>query len=129
MTSRKMWENVFTVTSRKLGAGVALPSARTTHPVQFRWRPYLGLDWGHTTLPGNSDERESMVLRIVPRVDDTFYALPLEEQSTHNYFVSGFEFDISENIGVGLTYKNGEPSPRFTRIETLGGVLSIRFGR
>jgi hypothetical protein len=146
-----MWENVFTVTSRKLGAGVALPSARTTHPVQFRWRPYLGLDWGHTTLPGNSEELESMVLRIVPRiraqlrfnaiaqalnitqvvlyVDDTFYALPLEEQSTHNYFVSGFEFDISENIGVGLTYKNGEPAPRFARIETIGGVLSIRFGR
>jgi hypothetical protein len=100
MISRKMWENVFTVTSRKLWRGRRAAVRLNDASGAVSMAPLF-----------NAIARALNIAQVFLYVDDTFYALPLEEQSTHNYFVSGFEFDISENIGVGLTYKNGEPSP------------------
>ncbi len=150
-TKKAMWENVLTPTSRTLGIGVGRPTADPKHVVQFWWRPYLGLDLGHTLRPGASAEIGSTVLRITPRVratlrfnalaralnvssailfaDNTLAAVPLEDDEAHNFFVSGFEVKVAPNIGVGVTYKNGRAAPTFTDIETLGGVLTISFGK
>ena len=150
-TKKVMWENVLTPTSRKLGIGVALPNADPKHAVQFWWRPYLGLDVGHTSKPGASAEIKSTILRITPRAratlrfnglaralnvasatlyaDSTFVTQPIEDDHTHNFFVSGFEIKVADNIGVGFTYKNGEAAPKFTHIETFAGMLTISFGK
>jgi len=44
-------------------------------------------------------------------------------------FSSGFTLQMTNNFGFGLTYKNGESAPKFKRVNTFGGVLTIRFGK
>lgn len=145
------FEGIFTPSLSNLYIG-APPSTDTNDKVQFRWRPYLGLDAGHTFRRGDSSETKNTILRLVPRAratlylnflrdalgiaetyvyaDDTFYFLPLEDgKRRHNFLVSGFNFDVSPNFGFGLTYKNGESAPKFKRVHTLGAVFTVRFGQ
>lgn len=139
----------FTPNSRKLAIGTARPEL-PSHPFQFQWRPFFQIDVGHTFRRGVSAETEDTILRLVPRVrarldlnflrqmlnmnsvaifaDDTFYYLPLENSKRHNnFFMSGIEFNFTPNLGFGLTYKNGRSAPKFQSINTLQGVLGIRF--
>lgn len=143
-------ETMLTPTFPALGIGI--PFGRSSSPLQFRWRPFLYLDVGRTFERGDSAEREDTVLRLTPRVrgtltlnflrramnlndtyvyfDDYFYYLPLEEaKKRHNMFSSGFSLQMTKNFGFGLTYKNGESAPKFKRVNTFGGVLTIRFGK
>jgi hypothetical protein len=143
-------ENMLTPTFPALGIGI--PFGRPSSPVQFRWRPFFYFDIGRTFERGDSEERKDTVLRLTPRVrgtltlnflrralnlndtflyfDDYFYYLPLEEtKKRRNMFSSGFSLQMTRNFGFGLTYKNGESAPRFRRVNTFGGVLTIRFGK
>jgi hypothetical protein len=120
----------------------------TPGSVQFRWRPFLGIDVGHTFKNGDSEEESGTVLRLMPRVraevfldfvayalnlpqvtlytDNTFFYLPLQDK-THNFLVAGLEFDVTENLSVVFTYKKGENSPKFEHTHTIGGSIGIKF--
>ena len=150
-TEKLMAEMVFTPTIRKLALGKAWPPAKEGRPpFQFLWRPFFGLDVGHTFEKGQSAETEETILRLKVRgrarlllnlvtqalrlhetsifIDNTFYYLPVEgRNNAHNFLVSGITFLITENISIGLTYKVGEEAPNFEQIETFGGTIGIRF--
>ena len=142
-------EFLITPNSYRLAMGAARPGL-PSKPLQFQWRPFFSVDAGHTFRRGNSEEREDTILRLVPRVrarvdlqflrqwlnmnevaifaDETFYYLPLENQrKRNNFFTSGIEFKFTPNVGFGLTYKNGRAAPKFEKINTLQGILGIRF--
>jgi hypothetical protein len=135
--------------SRLLAIGTA--TGQIESPVQFMWRPSFEFNAGHTLDKGNSNETGKTVLRLVPKVrltlytrglsrllkiansdfyvDNTFYYLPKDNlKKQHDFFTSGFELLFMKNFGFGLTYKNGESAPKFTRVNTFGGVLTVRFG-
>lgn len=142
-------EFLITPNSRRLAMGTAYPFS-PSKPLQFQWRPFFSLDAGHTFRRGVSEERENTILRLVPRVrarvdlhflrqmlnmnevfiyaDNTFYYLPLENQRKRNNFLtSGIEFNFTPNLGFGLTYENGRSAPKFEKINTLQGIVGIRF--
>lgn len=135
--------------SRKLAIGTA--TGQVESPFQFMWRPSFEFNAGHTFEGGDSAETGQTILRLVPQLrmtlytralsrflriadsylyaDNTFYYLPEDDlKKRHNYFTSGFEFLFIKNFGFGLTYKNGEKAPQFRRVNTFGGVLTVRFG-
>jgi hypothetical protein len=143
-------ENMVTPTFKSVGIGV--PFGRSSDPIQFRWRPYFYFDVGRSFKRGDSSETEDVVLRLTPRVrtvltlnflrralnlndsfifaDDFFYFLPLEKtKDRHNMLTSGFVLQVTKDFGFGLTYKSGEAAPKFKPVHTLGGVLTIRFGK
>ncbi len=144
------FEAFLTPTFPDLLIGVSTP-LDTASPFQFQWRPFLGVDVGRTIRRGSSDEIKNTVFRLTPRVtaklklnflnemlklnevylwvDNTFYYRPLEFKTKRNFFTSGLEFEVTNNLSFGLTYKNGESAPRFNRVNTLGGTFSIRFGK
>jgi len=144
------FEALFTPTLPDLAIGVSTP-LDTASPVQFRWRPFLGMSAGRTIRRGSSEEIKNNIFRLTPRVtaklklnflnehlklnevylwmDNTFYYLPLESKTKRNFFSSGLEFEVTDNLGFGLTYKNGESAPKFNRINTLGATVSIRFSK
>lgn len=119
-------------------------------PWQFRWRPFGGIDAGHTFDDGDSMETDDTVLRLVGRVraeiylnflrdplrvqdavlfvDNTYRFLPLEDgDDSFNYFVAGLSFRFNEYVGLEITYKNGEDAPLFDDIETFGVSIGVRF--
>ena len=143
-------ENMLTPTFPVLGIGI--PFGRSSDPVQFRWRPFFYFDVGRSFKTGASSETQDTVLRLTPRVrtiltlnflrralnlndtfiftDDFFYFLPLEKKKNrHNMFTSGFVLQVTKDFGFGLTYKQGESAPKFRPVHSLGGVLTVRFGR
>lgn len=148
--TRKLISRVyFSPSSRLLAIGTATGNVET--PVQFIWRPSFEFNAGHTFESGDSTETGQTVLRLVPKIrmtlytrklsrllkiansdfylENTFYYLPKDQRKkSHNFFTSGFELLFLKNFGFGLTYKNGESAPKFRRVNTFGGVLTVRFG-
>lgn len=144
------FEALFTPTLPDLFIGVSKP-LDTASPFQFRWRPFISIDAGRTIRRGSSNEVEENIFRLVPRataklklnflnealklnevylwMDETFYYLPLEAKKRRNFFTSGLEFEVTDNLGFGVTYKNGESAPKFNRVNTLGATISIRFSK
>ncbi|HEY9402002.1 MAG TPA: fibronectin type III domain-containing protein [Pyrinomonadaceae bacterium] len=144
------FEALFTPTLPDLFIGVSKP-LDTASPFQFRWRPFFSIDAGRTIRKGSSSEVKENIFRLIPRataklklnflnevlklndvylwMDETFYYLPLESKKRRNFFTSGLEFEVTDNLGFGLTYKNGESAPKFNRVNTLGATISIRFGK
>jgi hypothetical protein len=139
----------FSPSSRLLAIGTA--TGHPESPVQFVWRPSFEFNAGRTFETGDSAETGKTILRMVPKVrmtlytralsrllkvanssffvDNTFYYLPNDQlKKKHNFFTSGFELLFMKNFGFGLTYKNGESAPRFKRVNSFGGVLTVRFG-
>lgn len=142
-------EFYITPNSFALAIGTARPGD-PANPIQFQWRPSFRIDAGHTYRRGDSEETEETILRFVPRVrmrvdlqflrqwlnmrevaifaDDTFFYLPRENvRKRNNFFTSGIEFNFTENLGFGLTYKNGRSAPKFQKINTLQGIVGVRF--
>ncbi|MDH5662754.1 MAG: hypothetical protein OEY92_07140 [Elusimicrobiota bacterium] len=158
-TRKVIVESEFTPTMKALAIGVRLPEPRrgdnTTGrallpPVQFRWRPFFGLEGGITLEEGNSSEKKDTVLRLPVRVraevflnflkqtlgiqegilflDNIFVYLPLEDdKEMHNFLIVGLELRFTKNISAGFTYKDGEAAPVFNNIETFGASIGIRF--
>jgi hypothetical protein len=105
------------------------------------------VDGGRNIERGASRETERSVLRLLARaralllvkhfliardvvffLDDMFYHLPLQRgEDAFNYLVLGAEFPVSDNISFLLTYRVGEASPKFEKIETIGGSLGFKF--
>jgi hypothetical protein len=135
--------------SRLLAIGTA--TGHVERLGQFIWRPSFEFNAGHTFQKGDSAETGKTVLRLVPRVrmtlytrglsrllkiansdfyvENTFYYLPKDQmKKSHNFFSSGFELLFIKNFGFGVIYKNGESAPKFRRVNTFGGVLTVRFG-
>jgi len=142
-------EFLTTPNSFRLAIGTARPIS-PAKAIQFQWRPFFQVDVGHTFRKGNSAEKKDTILRLIPRaravfnlhflrrplnmddvnifIDDTFYRLPLEaDRKNHNFFQSGIEFNFTSNLGFGLTYKSGSSAPKFQKINTLEGIIGIRF--
>jgi hypothetical protein len=151
-TKKLMFEYLFTPTVVKIGIGQYLGKKRKTDPISFRWRPYFGLDAGHTFRRGDSELPEETIFRLVPRLrmefrlnfidwvlkshrtllyaDNTFYYLPLEDGvRTPNFFVTGLEIGFNKNVGLGFKYKNGKSAPKFEMVHTFGGEFTFRFGK
>lgn len=157
-TQKLTGELLFTPTLRRIALGKGWPPAlldpsgrvKRYPPLQFLWRPFIGLDVGHTVDKGESAETEDTVLRLIGRgraqillnffaqamglreasifVDNTFYFLPLEDKDdTHNFLVAGLQFQVTKDVTIGLTYKVGEEAPNFEKIETFGATIGIRF--
>jgi len=148
--TRKLASRIYvSPSSRKLAIGTA--TGHPDSPVQFVWRPSFEFNAGHTFEPGDSAETGKTILRMVPKVrmtlytralsrllkvansdifvDNTFYYLPNDLlKKRHNMFTSGFELLFLKNFGFGLTYKSGESAPKFKRVNSFGGVLTVRFG-
>ncbi len=139
-------------THTALSAYIGQFSGDPKDAVQFRWRPFFGLQLGRTYKRGQAALPEDTVLRLIPRVrlelklnrisqalkmqrtflflDNTFYYLPIERSSkSRNFFASGLEFDFTPNFGLSFNYKSGTPAPKFQRVNTFGGALTIRFGK
>ena len=149
-TKKAYFEALETPTA--LGAYIGQFSGDPKDAVQFRWRPFFGLQWGRTYKRGQAALPEDTVLRLIPRVrlelklnrisqalkiqrtflflDNTFYYLPIERSSkSRNFFASALEFDFTPNFGLSFNYKSGTPAPKFQRVNTFGGALTIRFGK
>jgi hypothetical protein len=147
---KKLSAEFFTTpNSFRLAIGTARP-INPVKPIQFQWRPSFRVDVGRTFLRGNSAERKDTIFRLVPRAravlnlqflrqalnmddvnifaDYTFYRLPLESgKKNFNFFTGGIEFNFTSNLGFGLTYKSGSSAPKFQKINTLEGIIGIRF--
>jgi len=120
------------------------------HPVQFRWQPYFGADLGgivsgsESTLGmGVADEswltqRTTVELKLnfleeysgikdVLLYADNSLHYAIRSQETFNHFEAGLNFKLSENVGFGIVYKNGEEAPSFVKEETIQGAFTIIF--
>jgi hypothetical protein len=116
--------------------------------LQFRWRPYVGLDAGGTVSDtpvavdqqsnlwlmarGRADLRFAFLVRtlnfsdFVAYVDDRIVYLT-ESGVGHNYLDTGIDLEFSDNIGFTLQYTIGADSPQFVREQMLKGGLTIKF--
>ena len=149
-TKKLFFEASETLTARKYYMGQY--SGRVSDPVQFRWRPFLAFQVGHTFKQGEGRLPERTVLRLIPRArfemklnfisqalkiprtllfaDDTFYYLPIEaDMRSTNFLTSGLEFDFTPNLGLSFNYKNGKSAPKFQHVHTFGAAFTIRFGK
>ena len=117
--------------------------------VQLRWRPYLGLDAGSTVADkpatakeadapvwvmarGRADLRLNFLSRlckvsdIVAYVDDKFVRIT-DVNESHNYFNTGIDFELNDNMGLTLQYTVGEDSPKFLHERMFKGGLTVKF--
>jgi hypothetical protein len=158
-TQKWMFEGLFSPTKFSWAIGRALPHADfddggraiSLPPVQFLWRPFVGIDAGYTGVVGSSAEDSDTVLRMVGRLrttllfnsladfldipevslyaDDTLRYLPLnEDNEAKNFLTVGLDFKLSQYFSFGLLYKNGQDAPTFERIRTFGGNIGLQFG-
>jgi hypothetical protein len=114
----------------------------------LRWSPYLGVDAGGfaeaASLPANARANVWLFGRLTAQVefpkletalgfhavylyaDDTLRCLP-ETDQIYNYLKAGLNFELNENVGLGLEYTFGFDSPRFLREEKLDAALTLKF--
>lgn len=120
------------------------------HPIQFRWRPYFGADLGGVisgseSAAGSGVADESwLIYRTTAEVALNFLEQPLgieevilhadynyryaiDSEKSFNHFEVGLDFMFTENVGFGLTYKNGERAPSFVDEEIFQGSLTLKF--
>lgn len=147
-TTRLSGELWLTANARKLFVGQY--SGNNDSFVQFRWRPYAGLDAGGTISDtastsedaksalwfmarGRADLRLNFLHKLlklsdaVAYVDDkTVWASQTGE--FHNYLNTGIDFEFTDNVGLTLVYTIGEDSPKFVREQLFKGGLTVRLG-
>ena len=145
-TRKQLLDLTGTVTLHKLGIGRYVPWTRW---FSVLWRPYLTVDWGHTSSRGDSAEEESRVERIVPQVavamrlhgirralnlrdvvlsmTDSAYWLPGEANKRHNLFDSSLDLTITKGFSVGVQFKSGKEAPKFAGQRTVGLTLGLGF--
>lgn len=106
-------------------------------PVSFIWRPYLGFEFGHV-----SDDGGNMTLkkngdfgRFLLKMNgsfwftehaqfsaDLFHRVDLEGESGPRSFgeISQiFYLDAQQRLSLGVTYKNGRTTPKFTDVNSV----------
>ena len=142
--SAEIW---FTPTKTDFALGRYQPQPASDYPIQFRWRPYLGVDLGGTVssprpVQEMSDQRlifrttgsilfpslaKSLRFYEISLFADNYVYYLIEDGSGHDYVTAGASFLFNENIGFKLTLKLGQDAPQFKYEETLGGALSVKF--
>jgi len=162
-TRKEMLEILYTPTrgcvqGAVLPIGTTLPcnshdyTGRTGPDVDFTymWRPYFGVDVGHTNNIGTSLENEKQILRGIARlhaqvdllqlarilslpqvsifVDDTYrYLFRTTNQRSNNYFQMGMDFYVSEGVSVALRGNIGRDAPNFSFSRDFSINLGLRF--
>jgi hypothetical protein len=146
LVQKLMFETVFTPTARSLAMGRARPREG---PIQFIWRPFLGLDVGHTIKAKDPVSDEDPVFRLVPRIrgrllfnsiahalrlsevalfaDSELYLRPLEDKAMRSFTVAGIEFLLTDYISLQTAVKVGYDAPTFKYGETLNLGFGLKF--
>jgi hypothetical protein len=117
-------------------------------PIEWRWRPYLGVDAGGTISDDASVTEESSVRLVAKAVveiklnflsklydkadasiylEDTFNYLA-DGGDAHNYFKASFVTMLSKDVGINVSYKTGESSPDYKKLGLVTAGVSIKFG-
>jgi hypothetical protein len=144
-TNRLSAELWLTVNARNFLVGQY--SGKNDDFVQFRWRPYLGLDAGGTISDeaakqassplwlmarGRADLRLNFLSKmckvtdVVVYLDDKFVRVT-EADKSHNYLDTGVDFELTDNVGLTLQYTVGEDSPKFLHQKVFNGGLTVKF--
>ncbi len=120
------------------------------HWAQVIWQPYVGGDFGYTVDDDATEETKDTVVRLTTRVrfevllnavaefanltktilyvEDQFYYLPIESgDNIYNLVVSGVDLGLTKNLSIGVQYKRGRAAPTFGKVETIGGVIGVKF--
>lgn len=158
--SKKLLGEILTTFSDGHVIGMYLPHSRFDRygqrdpfgrPIQFRIRPYVGVDGGDNIAVGDSKEKKGTVLRLIARMhgdirlnflakalglrngvdlfgDATYYHLPLENgPRDHTYLESGINFSLTKDVSLSFSYKVGEDAPLFQHGESFGGQFGVKF--
>jgi hypothetical protein len=134
------------VTPIASGVYIGRFSGRPEDWIQFRWRPYIGIDAGRTDSgPGAMDDSNVWLmargkvelalnfLRNALHVKDVVLSAEdrlvyLSEVSTsHNYLKANLSLLLTKSIGFSLDYSIGKDSPAFQSERILTGGLSVKF--
>jgi len=116
--------------------------------LQFRWRPWIGVEAGSIEDHGNSPELigQDDFFRVVPKVSadmlfgDSFrlaaeYTYRSDLRGSHNdygFFETSAIWDLDPapkktRTSIGLTYKLGETTPQFKEVDTLSAWFGLKF--
>ena len=129
---------------------IGAPTGSWESPLQFRWRPEIGLEGGYTFRTGDSKEEEDGILRVVGRLradlflntvrdflqtesvslyaEDTLRILPIEDdREVNNLLMGGLNVSFDQHLSVDVNYKYGRAPPLFESISTFGASLGIKF--
>jgi hypothetical protein len=124
------------------------------HGAWLVWRPYAGLEIGKTLDQPDPTKDNPEIFRVMGRVEgrvvfyDISHALSINQfavfaddtvrylpgnfddetgEDFHNFLRAGIDFGVTENFSVLITYKVGEDSPNFNKVESIGIELGIKF--
>lgn len=133
-----------------LGNGRIWPAHNVKENAFMRviWRPYFGVDvGGQIASDGTIDEVDDTLWltgtlttsiyldflqralgldRVSINVEDNAYYLT-ESQQGFNYLNATLDFGLTEYLGFGFTYINGELAPLFERTESFSGAFTVKF--
>jgi hypothetical protein len=123
-------------------------SGGINNAVQFRWRPYAGIDAGGTATDASAaGERDSAVwlmpkckvelalnfIRaglgvkdVVLSAEDRLVYLTGPDEA-HNYLKTDLSLQLTDSMGFAFEYSVGEDSPKFQREDLLTGSLTVKF--
>ncbi|MEY2501451.1 MAG: hypothetical protein QOI07_1785 [Verrucomicrobiota bacterium] len=121
-------------------------SGRPEDWIQFRWRPYVGIDAGRTDSEshGMDDSNVWLMARgkvelalnflrnalhvkdVVLSAEDRIVYLS-ETSTSHNYLKANLSLLLTKSIGFSLDYSIGKDSPAFQSERILTGGLSVKF--
>jgi hypothetical protein len=134
-----------------LAMGMTKPLGGTEQkpPLQFRWRPFVGIDAGTVTsgrgnAANGADDVFWLTGRAVAKLKLNFIAqwfklnevsLFVDEKVTylsevgtwHSYVKAGANFMFNDHVGFSLDYGAGEDTPKFETEEILSGAFTVKF--
>ncbi|MEY2479226.1 MAG: hypothetical protein QOI04_153 [Verrucomicrobiota bacterium] len=140
-----------TPTVPALAIGMFKPgkAGKDLSPVQFRWRPFFGIDAGTVTSArmGAADGADDVLWftgRATAKLKLNFLAqwlkcnevslfadenlIFLSEVATwHSYLKAGANFMFNEHVGFSLNYSTGEDTPKFADEEIFSGAFTVKF--
>jgi len=124
-------------------------SGGTKNAVQFRWRPYVGIDAGGTITDTTAAGERDSALWLMPKckvelalnfikdilglkevvllsAEDRLVYLTGQDEA-HNYLKTDLSFQLTKSVGFAFEYSVGEDSPKFQREDLLTGSLTVKF--
>lgn len=127
-----------------------IPSLGIGSPIRegksrFRWRPLVGFEFGQVLDDGGNKKAlpEETFIRATARIRaellvidkltfsaDYIWRLDLNGNNDLRDYIDlslTYFLDQSENISIGLTYKNGENTPQFVDVDELSTFLGFKF--
>jgi hypothetical protein len=122
-------------------------SGHDADPIQFRWRPWLGVDAGssanESAVTGNESNvwlmarckfelalnfmRDALHAQDVLLMIEDRVVYLTEQDTAHSYLKADFNIALTQSIGFALTYSIGKDSPKFQTERILTGGLTVKF--